>query len=475
MGAKKVTVGETEADIEVRISQALNLVFPWLAPNSLKHQLTWKFVLGHKQHPVDGGTVSLAQGRLDILITQDDRPIAILELKRPNLSLTEADVEQGLSYARVMHPQPPLVVVTNGKDVELYETHSGDIWKPEVKNEQTIKQLFNAAGHASSADLNKAVETLLGPDSTLWINAIREATSATISDMTGDWNDPTAIFVDGFHIPRTVESEITKNLMDEPRVIFIEGPPLVGKTHVLKQLADVAEPHEDFVVLLVEAGGGAATGIIRAITDLLSSALGWGVKEGDVRRWLKRHSHGEGPVLVLAVDGLSLEHATVQQELAQLSSNSFGDRLKLLIEADESLMENLWYSKGRHKLTPLARRSIRIDVGPLSNDEFDDARNQFATNGMYFFDGAENAEEYRLPWVLRAMGNDVVGAPEQKSGLIAMLPPMLSLELIHRVREKFDNPHLNNLAERIAQVAMLEYESGNRSSELVLRGIHNLT
>ena len=47
-----------------------------------------------------------------------------LELKRPGSLLTTDDDEQGLSYARMLHPRPPLVVVTNGQatrsDIWLY-------------------------------------------------------------------------------------------------------------------------------------------------------------------------------------------------------------------------------------------------------------------------------------------------------------------------------------------------------------------
>jgi type I site-specific restriction endonuclease len=42
------------------------------------------------------------------------KPLAVLEVKRPGLELTDSDGAQGLSYARQMEPMPPLLVITNG-------------------------------------------------------------------------------------------------------------------------------------------------------------------------------------------------------------------------------------------------------------------------------------------------------------------------------------------------------------------------
>jgi hypothetical protein len=473
MTARQVTKDATEADLEARIDATLHAVFPWLDSGALQHQLTFSFDLGHSTIPVDGATVSLGQGRLDILVLHNETPLAILELKRPSLALAEADTRQGLSYARMMDPRPPLVVVTNGDKIQIYETHSGGLWQPETHSEEEVSKLFTAAAMVAAADRKHAVATLLGPDSRLWVTALRMATRATIEDMSGSWTDPEAIFVPEFHIPRAATEETMTVLRSSKRIVLVEGPPLVGKSHILRELAERTARSDDVVLLLIEAGGDAAGGIFQALANLLASALGWSISSDEVRPWLERMSHGEGPALVIALDGLSLQHDSVQQEIAQLSSAKYGDRLKLVIEADSSLADRLFLGANRRKSTPLARRGTRIEVASLSDDEFRVACQALANNGIAFMEGAQHAEEYRQPWVLRALGSEVADAPERAQGMTAVLPPLLSLDLISRARERFGNPELRALASQFAAALVDDYATGGRSPELTLRSMHH--
>lgn len=134
MGVQTITEGPTEADLESRIDAALLKAFPWLPQGSLKHQTKFAFKFGHKTIEIDGTKVSRAQARADILIFNDKVPLAVLELKRPGLELLPEDREQGLSYARMLHPRPPLVVVSNGTDQVILETHSGAEWQPQTQS-----------------------------------------------------------------------------------------------------------------------------------------------------------------------------------------------------------------------------------------------------------------------------------------------------------------------------------------------------
>ena len=54
---------------------------------------------------VDGEKDFQAEGRTDILVRWNETPLAALEIKRKGSALTEADVEQGLSYASVIRPR----------------------------------------------------------------------------------------------------------------------------------------------------------------------------------------------------------------------------------------------------------------------------------------------------------------------------------------------------------------------------------
>ncbi|WP_156929067.1 hypothetical protein [Bradyrhizobium sp. th.b2] len=106
---KQLTTAPTEADLEAKIHAAVLAAFPWLPPGSLRHQTKFEFKFGHRIVQIDGKEVSKVQGRSDVLVFHNDTPLAVLELKREGLPLTQEDREQGLSYARMLHPRPPLV------------------------------------------------------------------------------------------------------------------------------------------------------------------------------------------------------------------------------------------------------------------------------------------------------------------------------------------------------------------------------
>jgi type I site-specific restriction endonuclease len=93
---------QTEADLEARIATALAVAFPGIDPASIWHQHRFTIRLGHTVAEVDGRATDKVIGRLDVVLVRDGKPLAVLEVKRPGLELTDRDRAQGLSYARQM-------------------------------------------------------------------------------------------------------------------------------------------------------------------------------------------------------------------------------------------------------------------------------------------------------------------------------------------------------------------------------------
>jgi len=67
----------------------------------------------------DSGVVG---GRLDLLVTRNDVPVAVVEVKRGQHRLTDRDRDQAVSYARLVHPIAPVALLTNGEDWQLFDT-----------------------------------------------------------------------------------------------------------------------------------------------------------------------------------------------------------------------------------------------------------------------------------------------------------------------------------------------------------------
>lgn len=472
MTANVSTDGKTEADLEARANSALLNAMPWLDVAGIRHQLTFSFRLGHRSVKIDGTKSSKRQGRVDILIESGGKRLAILELKRPDKPLTKEDLEQGLSYARILHPRPPLVIVSNGVATRTYATHTGELLKDGVSSEQDFADLVAAAMQVAESDLRDAITTLMGPRSEVWMAAVRAATEQTVDELTGDWTDRQPVFTTDFHFRRKALLAVLEALRGSRRVIAIEGAPLAGKSHVLREIAEDAMEADDMAVLLVEASGTAASGIAEEVARLLGAAVGWRIGAEEARHWMENLGASSGPLLVVAVDGLGLDHDAIRRELEALTAKSIGSRLKFVVEADTSVVDRLWLGETRRKETVFARRGIRIPVKSLDDEEFKDALQALDRVGATFMEGADKADEYRQPWLLRSMAASVAGTPQVRQELVAVLPPLLSVDLFKFVRKRFIQNDITEHTATFARAVLDDYARSDRSVEVRLRAMH---
>lgn len=473
MTINKLTLHPTEADLEAEIHCALKVAFPWLKPELFKHQTRFSFKFGRSTIEIDGASVSKAEARSDILIYHGEKPLAVLELKRSGVALTEDDIAQGLSYAHMLHPQPPLVVITNGKDMRLLATHTGENWEPTNPSEEELAKLVMAVGKTADAGMQHAVEVLLGPTSTVWAAAIRVSTALVINDLAGEWNDSLLPFVSGFLIPRHATERIYAELKGSKRIVILKGPPLVGKSCVLRELCSKATEADDLVILFIEADGNAGSGVIQSLANLLADTLGWSVSPQDIRTWLRRLSRGTGPTLVLAVDGVGIVHDDVRRDIEELTSDDFGAKLRMVLAIDDTIVERLVLNETGRKKTRIGRRAVQISVGPLDNTEFREAlRYLWNDHRITIMGGSDTAAEFRIPWILRTLVASVVTNPKYKMGYDAIIPPLLGLDLVLYVRERFNDDHdLRRQYQELAQAVLQDSKDHKRPISLILESM----
>jgi hypothetical protein len=91
----------------------------------LQAERSFTLRLGHYVYRVDTGEqVRMAVPRSDILVTRNGKNLFIVEVKRKGLPLNDQDRDQAISYARVIHPIAPFVILTNGETARLFDTLS---------------------------------------------------------------------------------------------------------------------------------------------------------------------------------------------------------------------------------------------------------------------------------------------------------------------------------------------------------------
>jgi type I site-specific restriction endonuclease len=152
MNAQDITTSATEADLEAELDAAMRVAFPLLPRAAIRHQTQFSFKFGHAEISLNGlRPRHSARARADVILYFEDKPLAVLELKRKDIPLEAADGLHGLSYAKLLNPMPPLVVVSNGVETRYLETHGAKVWSPANRDELAFKALMDNADESPLA------------------------------------------------------------------------------------------------------------------------------------------------------------------------------------------------------------------------------------------------------------------------------------------------------------------------------------
>jgi len=453
---------QTEYDLETEISAAIALAFPRLTADSIKHQIEFTIRLGHATITVTGRESWIKRGRADILLVLNDKPLAILELKRSNISLTHEDGKQGLSYARLLHVMAPFVVVTNGNQTRIIETFSGQPFKGESPDAESFEALLNSAGKVAAGDRDDAISTLMGTDPQVWTSAVAAGSAMAVEELT--------VTVDGSRRPfgplkiqRSATLQLAEALRDS-RLVLVSGPPLVGKTNVLEQLIRFMDL-EVAGGLFLECG---ASEIFRKIADLLSDALDWPVDPEAARNWVRQISRAGGPALVLAIDRLDPEDRDDVRMIEDLMSSRFGDGLRIVAGLDEDATRRAMTSSDGRRESVIGRYAAIVEVDDLTDAEYVAAQNALAELNMAIMDGGEHSPDLRRPWLLQAMATRVVRINGDRDG-IAVLPAVPGLEIIAQARADFKDPELRRRFGGLAQAIARDAKDQSKPHTMALQ------
>ncbi|RMU19814.1 hypothetical protein ALP33_02489 [Pseudomonas amygdali pv. lachrymans] len=451
----------TEADLEAAVHSAITSAFP-SANIQIRHQVHFSFQMGRAPVELDGGQAWMKEGRADIVLFHEDRPLAVLELKRQGLPLTEADRLQGMSYARLLDPMAPLVVVSNGANTELYSTYDGSKWLPDGDEEKQLAGLINSAFKVASADIRKAAETLLGTDCRVWSEVVKASSAEKIDELSGDLASSEAPFAHDFLIPRNATRELLKEL-EHSCFVIVEGEPLAGKSSVLRELVDLAAKSDVFVPLYLEDGG---RGYLQCVADALRRTVEWPFKAEDARSWLQSLTRGQEMKLVILVDDYRSDSEVSQRDLEDLVSIAQDGGFAVVIAMDDGLTESVIRSRNGRSLSSLGRISKRVTVGPLLDDEFESAVSAARSHSVRLMRGSFRSDDYRRPWIFRS-----VISKTKKGSFGAGLhgpeaPALLGVDFIHYVRENYEDSTLRHHFHELAIVTLDDYLRSGRSDSM---------
>lgn len=453
---------KTEYDLETEISAAISKAFPRLNAAGIQHQIEFTIRLGHATITATGRESWIKRGRADILLVVDGKPLAILELKRPDISVTDDDGKQGLSYARLLPVMAPFVVATNGDQLQIIETFSGQPFKAESPDEKAFEALMKSAGKVAAGDRDDAISSLMGTDPQVWTRAVAVASATAMSELTATADHPRRPFG-----PLRIFRLATQRLINElgrSRLVMISGPPLVGKTNVLEQLIRLTDTI-DAGGLFLECG---ASDIFRKIADLLSDTLDWHVDPETARNWVRQISRSDGPGLILAIDRLDPDDRDDVRMIEDLMSSRFGTGLRIVAGLDQDATRRVMTSSDGRRESVIGRHAAIVEVDDLTDREYVAAQEALAKLGMGIMDGGEHSPDLRRAWLLQAMVTHALAVKREREG-IAIFPAVPGLEIIAQARTDFTDPELRRRFGGLAQAITLDARDQSKPYTMALQ------
>ncbi|MDI1248757.1 MAG: type I restriction enzyme HsdR N-terminal domain-containing protein [Lacunisphaera sp.] len=385
-------------------------MIPWLRrlgidPDEMSFEGSFRLRLGHNQVVVGKKRKLKNQvgGRYDTLVRRNGVNLLVVEFKAGELPLDDVDRDQAVSYARLLHPVAPYVLVTNGKDFRLFEVGTKTrVDRIEIRDGYHLELPENLIAEAQELFLNLSLENLV-------VFCGQQVTSH-LKTLTGSPADLAKKYVPELTVPRRVLDGWVAVLEagDKPgQLVFAESGR--GKTSALCDLARrrIAEGRPT----LFFSGSELESGLLGAIADEFSWAF---MEQASQVHLVKRLAKmtARAPLLIIldAVD--EWRYAQRAQNLLGFLRGIEGLGIKVLV----SCKTNAW-----QEFTSPGGRSMGIDaylqkagangtecgqhLPRLDDTEFSEALGRycdvFKVRGR--FESSALAEARRDPFLLRVL------------------------------------------------------------------------
>lgn len=455
-----------EATLEARVNAEIQKHFPSIAKVKITHQKYLTLRVGHRTDIRMGGLEQAkTTGRLDILLSFEDTPLAILELKDPGKSLTDDDRDQGLSYAKLLTPQAPLVIVSNGEETKFYQTFDGAVWNPTNKDEEAVHSLFSHALSSAAGEMEEAIQILMGKQPHIWKAMFQKYTEAALRQLTGEIDQYTHPLTMDFVIERPVVSEIVNSITDGDTLLALIGPPLSGKTNVISQFCMTADM-EDLIPIYIDAQN-TSYGIFQHIANQFTREYYIKIEASDIRHWIFHGIESLSGRLAIIIDGWTAGiSGTLKEDVDELINFLQPDLpISVLLCMDDTAFQEIETTPGRATCSAIGRNAKVTQLNPLDDNEFESVCQLFYDKFQTgFHHGAQYNLDYRIPRLLRLLA-DIVNQDESEAFVnkdyskINVLPSVTNFLIFESWDQYISHPEVEGFFQDLARAYILDRDS----------------
>lgn len=421
-----------EHEFEQHYTTALKVILPTFQESSITSQKSFSIKFGHRNvnfgEEIPGNRAKL--GIYDILLSIDNRPLVMLELKRPGLKLTNDDRDQGISYARLTNPITPITIVTNGKEFNVYDTYTKDKIDDKILNEDFFTKRLEQASMLSKNEFKNSIITLVENDQRVLFDLLNTISETTFDELIGSDQDVTKPIVTNFCIPREKLADLI-DAVDEHQFVVLTGDAYSGKTNLLYQYYKKAVA-ENEAVLYINCIDFQYS-IFRKLTNNIHGLLQFPIDEIKLKEWLLLEFAGDTKRKITII----FDHVRynidrdMMADISEIVDLFKMDGNKIILCADRSNYLSIKRNNDRVLNTLIGNNFYEVELENFSSDEL------FVGNEMIYNNfnavlswGSNYTDSYRVPRIWRLLINDIKKEPlEDHIRIIDSVPGFEILEI----------------------------------------------
>jgi hypothetical protein len=280
--------------------------------------------LGKYRHKI-GSRVEQARGWSDILVTRNNQNMFIVETKASDHKINLDDIDQAISYARLLNEIAPFAIVSNGKETRIFDV----ITRVELNKETIVESDYCKNGYRTSFNpviRQEALLKLIQLDPNNLLNLCKYQVNDRMSllrshDARGMMLKKyiPQLFVDRYNISRRVIE-----FLNDPKrkILLIPGRSGVGKTNIICNVCENLLASDKFVLFYC------ATLLPQDIETSIVEDFNWELKQNKTIIQYIQELHSilekENKELVLCLDALD----EYPRDNAHIEINDFIRKIK---------------------------------------------------------------------------------------------------------------------------------------------------
>lgn len=463
---------KNEAELESRIATLLLTIFPTFKEAKVLQQKYFTIKLGRHDLTVDLKNPSdyPTKAIFDVLLTIDDVNIILLELKKEGLQLNTEDVDQGISYARLLHPMPPLTIISNGQESIFYNTYTKEKLSIESVDNQYIQSLIDNSFALAMNDFKDAINVLLNKDTELFSKVINSISQQKFERLSGSVGDFKKAICPEFIIQRHIINDINEQFSNNHSLVGIIAPAFSGKTCLLFEFFQHTKSQKNHL-LYIDCNDHNYS-ILQELANNFSQESKLNITKERIREWLLSALNDSS--FYLLIDNLNMDIPdSIKSEIIELIDMFRNGSNRMLYTIDEFNYEKASKIDSRQYSTIIGEESTILYLEELNNNEYDIANKLlYEKFKIHIENGGQSTPVYRNPRNLRIIidiytdGNNTNPLPVGQFIKVLSVPDINHLTKISR-KEIYGNA-IYSFYKKITQCYFLEEEKRAANPEFTL-------